>query len=77
VIAHVAIEEVKNSTKADKRPVVYFEPNSMFHDRQGHPRGLVLNKTNAKSIAALYGAETDKWIGQPVILFPHDYAIWQ
>ncbi len=36
------------------------------------PKGLTLNKTNAKSITALYGPETDHWTGQKVTLF----VIW-
>lgn len=31
---------------------------------------LVLNRTNAESIADLYGEETDAWIGQAVELYP-------
>ena len=34
-----------------------------------HPKGLILNVTNKNSIVALYGAETDAWIGKRVILF--------
>lgn len=30
---------------------------------------LVLNKTNAISIAALHGNETDKWIGKKITLY--------
>lgn len=33
-------------------------------------KGLVLNKTNATSIAARYGDETDAWLGKPIILYP-------
>lgn len=40
--------------------VAYFE---------GHQKGLVLNRTNAESIATLYGDTTDYWIGEQVSLF--------
>ena len=33
------------------------------------PKGLVLNKTNASTIAALYGPETDSWKGNRITLF--------
>ncbi len=54
-------EEVGQSK--DKRPVVYF---------QGVEKGLVLNKTNAKRIAKLYGPDTDKWIGKSITLYPSE-----
>lgn len=36
------------------------------------PKGLTLNKTNAKTIASMYGPETDSWNGQKVTVF----TIW-
>ena len=45
----------------DEKPVLYFE---------GEDRGLVLNKTNANTIVGLYGAETKKWAGKGITLFP-------
>jgi len=32
------------------------------------PKGIVLNKTNAKSIATLYGDESSRWIGRKIKL---------
>lgn len=32
------------------------------------PKGIVLNKTNARAIAALYGDEDSRWIGKKVKL---------
>lgn len=32
-------------------------------------RGLVINKTNSRVIAALYGTDTDSWLGQKVALY--------
>ena len=54
-------EEVGQSK--DKRPIVYY---------QGVEKGMVLNKTNAKRIAKLYGADTDKWIGKFITLYPSE-----
>lgn len=45
----------------DRKPVVYFK---------GKEKGLVLNKTNANNIAAVYGDETDDWLGADLVLFP-------
>ncbi len=35
-----------------------------------HEKGLVCNKTNAKTIANLYGDETDDWQGHKICLYP-------
>lgn len=47
--------------KKSKKPVVYFE---------GKEKGLALNATNAKTIAALYSPYVEKWIGKKVTLYP-------
>lgn len=36
---------------------------------QGKKKGLVANKTNSKRIAALYGDDTDEWIGREIVLY--------
>ncbi|HLE35670.1 MAG TPA: hypothetical protein VI699_00835 [Candidatus Acidoferrales bacterium] len=33
-------------------------------------KGLVLNKTNARTIAKLYGVETGAWAGKTITIFP-------
>src|SRR3990172_344329 len=33
-------------------------------------KGLVLNKTNARTIAKLYGVETGAWAGRMITIFP-------
>ena len=35
---------------------------------QGKEKGLLLNKTNSTTIAALYGSQTDHWIGKPITI---------
>lgn len=57
VIDKVQVEDIGGEDK----PVLYFH---------GKDKGLVLNKTNSGSIAALYGAETDSWEGKEVKLYP-------
>lgn len=44
-----------------KKPVVFFE---------GKEKGLALNSTNAKTISGMYGNYVEKWIGQPITLYP-------
>lgn len=44
-----------------RKPVVWFE---------GKDKPLAINKTNGKTIAALYGNETSKWIGQLITIYP-------
>ena len=57
-ISNVAIEEVGKDN--EKRPILYF---------QGKQKGVVLNKTNAHNVGAIYGPDTNGWIGQRVTLF--------
>lgn len=58
-IARFAVEEV-GETK-DEKYIFYFE---------GMPKGLVLNKTNGRRIAAIYGNELEGWIGKSIMLHP-------
>ena len=60
-IAEIKIEELQgqNGAKA-KKPVLYFTKGK---------KGFVLNKTNAKVIAELYGNDTEKWCDKKVELF--------
>jgi hypothetical protein len=44
----------------DRKLILYF---------QNQKKGLVLNKTNANTIAAQYGDDTDEWIGKEIVLF--------
>lgn len=53
-------EDVGNDDKPENKPVLY------FHGKQ---KGLILNRTNADSIAAVYGDETDDWRGKVVQLY--------
>lgn len=57
-IDRVIIEEVGRDKES--RPVIYFT---------GKDKGMVLNRTNANSVASIYGKDTDGWIGRPVTLF--------
>lgn len=56
-VSHVVTEKIGN----DAKPVIYF---------QGKQKGVVLNKTNAMTIASAFGPETDTWNGRQLILMP-------
>lgn len=47
--------------RKSKRPLVYFE---------GKEKALVLNATNGKVVAGLYGTMTEAWVGKEVTLYP-------
>ena len=57
VMSHVANDKVGD----DQKPILFF---------QGHQKGLVLNKTNARNVANIYGPETDGWQGKAMLLVP-------
>ncbi len=44
----------------EEKPVLYFREEA---------KGLVLNKTNGKTIGSLHGSETDDWPGKKIILY--------
>ncbi len=60
-IAGIEINEVGQEKAA--RPVLKFA---------GQAKGMILNKTNAKTISNMYGFETDQWIGKPVTVYATD-----
>ena len=55
-----SVETVGQGENAEDKPVLYFEESE---------KGMVLNVTNANTIAGLYGPETDGWIGKRIALF--------
>jgi hypothetical protein len=56
-IRKVVLEEVGQDRQA--KPVVYFRQAQL---------GLVLNRTNAARLSASLGDETERWIGQQIVL---------
>jgi hypothetical protein len=56
VISHVTMEMIGD----DERPILYFG---------GKEKGLVLNKTNANTIANVFGDDTEDWRGGEIVLF--------
>lgn len=57
----VAGELTDNKGKKAKKPLVYFE---------GAEKALVLNATNGKTIATMYGNQCEDWIGKRITMFP-------
>jgi hypothetical protein len=49
--------------KKTKKPLCFFREG-----QSGKP--LALNSTNCKTIAALYGNDTDQWVGKRITIFP-------
>lgn len=60
-IAKLVIEELGHGKDAERKPVLYFQKAT---------KGLILNATNAKTIAALYGDESDDWTGKSIAIYP-------
>lgn len=60
-IKQVTTQEVKNRDgKKEVCPVLEF---------QNSKKGLILNRTCADVIAALYGTDTDRWVGKRITLY--------
>lgn len=59
-IDHIEMETLGQGKDAEEKPVVYFTEVD---------RGLALNKTNANTIASLYGDDTDTWSGKRITLY--------
>ncbi len=59
---NVVIDAVRmEQLGGEPKPIVFF---------RNKQKGMVLNKTNANNIAAVYGPETDGWAGRPITLYP-------
>ena len=59
-IARVSLEDFGSSGYKEQKAVVFFREID---------KGFVLNKTNASSIAYLYGDNTAGWVDKRVLLF--------
>lgn len=70
-IASVSVESLKTNRGSEKKPIVRFkEMEARYAKGQGPAKKLVLNKTNAKAIAKMYGFETNDWVGKKITLYP-------
>jgi hypothetical protein len=61
-ISRLVVEPIRDvqSGKDEDQPVVHFEE---------FEKGLILNRTNAESIAALHRSDTDAWVGKRITLY--------
>jgi hypothetical protein len=60
-IEKVAGEELTSTGgRKNKRPVVYMK---------GSKKGFVLNKTNSKAIAGMYGVNVEDWVGKRITMY--------
>ena len=57
-IQNVAVEEVGDD---EHKPVISFVGTTV--------KPMVMNRTNALTISALYGEDTNAWAGKPIVLF--------
>lgn len=70
-ISCVKVDDLRTDKGSERKPVVYFREMEARHRRgEGENKRLVLNKTNAKVIAKLYGHETNEWAGKRITLYP-------
>lgn len=60
-IAEVRAETISNGKQKNKRPVLKLRNTE---------KTFLCNKTNARAIAAMYGPNTDAWVGQRITLYP-------
>ena len=65
LVAKMTIKDVEIRKIANGRGVDEDKPVVSFKER---PKLLVLNKTNARAIAGMYGVETEDWVGQKIAL---------
>jgi hypothetical protein len=55
------ILENAKAKKKDRAPILWFK---------GAKKPLGLNRTNAKTVAAMYGNATEAWVGKAITLYP-------
>jgi hypothetical protein len=65
-ISHIETRTFDNDTK--RKPVALFKETGS--------KGLVLNKTNFVTLAAIHGDNTDGWAGKPITIYP-DFTSYQ
>lgn len=70
-IRRVLVQDLKTERGTEKKPVVFFEETRVKAEQNGSKeKKLVLNRTNAETIAAMHGPEVDGWSGKRITLYP-------
>ncbi len=59
-IAFVEREEIDGDNGKERKPVLHFK---------GAKKGLILNRTNANTLDAVFGPETDDWTGKTIEVY--------
>ena len=68
-IRHLVVEDLKTERGTERKPVMYFVETQKAAEKSASPeKRLVLNKTNASTIAGMYGTETNDWKGKRITL---------
>ena len=62
-IESVTMEELGQGADKQQKLIIAF---------RGKDKKLVCNKTNANTIAGLYGDDTDAWVGQKIAIMPRE-----
>ena len=65
-ISEIKPELVGQGKDAETKFVLYFD---------GYKKGLILNKTNAKTVGNLYGDDSDGWEGTAILQKKHLLAL--
>ncbi len=60
-MAKLVIEELGHGTEKERKPVLYFQKAT---------KGMILNATNARTIAALHGDDSIAWEGKRISIYP-------
>lgn len=70
-ISRLKSESLKTDRGSEDKWCLYFKEVEEKHrkNRKHLNKRLVLNKTNAKTIAKIHGPETDDWIGKRITLY--------
>jgi len=71
-IRRLVVEELKTDRGSERKPILYFEETKAKAEKAGSPekeKRLVLNKTNAMTIAKIHGNEVDGWRGKRITIF--------
>lgn len=56
--------------KEEEKPIIVFQQTHKGGKYAGEPIKMVLNITNAKKIAELYGKHLEGWVGKDIVLYP-------
>lgn len=66
----IIVEDLKTERGTERKPVLYFvETQKKAEKDQTDEKRLVLNKTNASTIAGMYGPETNAWQGKRITIY--------